>query len=427
MPVVGIIGGQWGDEGKGKIVDLLAEKADMVVRFSGGPNAGHTVINDWGEFTLHLIPSGIFNPRALSLIGNGTVVSPVVLLDEIESLCGRGVDVSRLSVSRRAHVIMPYHTLLDGLEEKARGGASLGTTLRGVGPAYVDKVARIGIRVGDLLDREALLQRLRVVLEQKNAVIAKIHEAPPLSLDDIYSDCCEYGQRLEPHIRDTEAMVQEALRRNDFVLLEGAQGTLLDIDFGTYPYVTSSSPIAGGACTGAGLGPIRIDRMLGVFKAYTTRVGMGPMPTELKGDIGELIRKKANEYGATTGRPRRCGWFDGVAGRFSVGVNGFTGVALTRLDMLDDFATVKICTEYRVNGEGLQHFPSSSDLLEKCEPVYEELPGWKSPTSNIRRLDDLPREAQAYVGRLEEVIGCPVDFVSVGPRREESIVVTPLA
>jgi adenylosuccinate synthase len=426
MPVVGVIGGQWGDEGKGKIVDLLSEKADMVVRFSGGPNAGHTVINDWGEFTLHLIPSGIFNSCALSLIGSGTVVSPVVLLDEIESLRGKGVDVSRLSVSRRAHVIMPYHTLLDGLEEKARGGASLGTTLRGVGPAYVDKVARIGIRVGDLLDREALLQRLRVVLEQKNAVITKIHEAPPLSLDDIYSDCCEYGQRLESHIRDTEAMVQEALRRNDFVLLEGAQGTLLDIDFGTYPYVTSSSPIAGGACTGAGLGPIRVDRMLGVFKTYTTRVGMGPMPTELKGDIGKLIRKKANEYGATTGRPRRCGWFDGVAGRFSVGVNGFTGVALTRLDMLDDFATINICTEYRVNGEGLQHFPSSSDLLEKCEPVYEELPGWKSPTSNIRRFDDLPREAQAYVNRLQEVIGCAVDFISVGPRREESITVTPV-
>ena len=287
MPVIGVIGGQWGDEGKGKIVDLLAERADVVVRFSGGPNAGHTVINDWGEFKLHLIPSGIFNSRALSLIGSGTVVSPVVLLDEIESLRNRGIDISKFFVSKRAHVIMPYHTLLDGLEEKARGGAALGTTLRGVGPAYMDKVARIGIRVGDLLDKEGLLQRLRIVLDKKNALITKIYEAPPLSLEEVYSQCCEYGQKLEPFIGETEPLVREAIRDKKFVLLEGAQGTLLDIDFGTYPYVTSSSPISGGACIGSGIGPTKIDRMLGVFKAYTTRVGSGPMPTELKDEMGK--------------------------------------------------------------------------------------------------------------------------------------------
>ena len=426
MPVVGIIGGQWGDEGKGKIVDLVAERADMIVRFSGGPNAGHTVINDWGEFKLHLIPSGIFNPRAVSIISNGAVVSPNVVLEEIDSLRSRGIDVSRLFISDRAHLIMPYHTLLDSLEEKARGGGALGTTLRGVGPAYADKVSRLGIRVGDLLDSEALLSRLRAVLDQKNRIITKVFGAEPLSLDELYAQCREYGQRLAPFIRDTHLMLHEAIQRNAFILLEGAQGTLLDIDFGTYPYVTSSSPMAGGACTGAGLGPTRVDSMIGVFKAYTTRVGTGPMPTELKDETGQLIRQKAHEYGATTGRPRRCGWFDGVAAQFSGQVNGFTGVALTRLDVLDEFPTLKVCTGYQVEGNTIKYFPSSSDLLGRCQPVYEELPGWLSSTRECRRIEDLPQRARAYVNRLQELIGCPVSIVSVGPKREESIAARPI-
>jgi adenylosuccinate synthase len=426
MPVVGVIGGQWGDEGKGKIVDLLAEKADLIVRYSGGPNAGHTVINALGEFKLHLIPSGIFNPHAVSLIGNGTVVSPKTLLEEIDELRHRNVDVSRLFLSKRAHVIMPYHTLLDSLEEKARGGEALGTTLKGVGPAYVDKVARTGIRFADLLEGEALLGKLSLFLERKNAVITKLYGATPLSLDEVYAECREYGDQLKPFLRDTESMVQEAIRKGAFILLEGAQGALLDIDFGTYPYVTSSSPIAGGACIGAGLGPTKVDRMLGVFKAYTTRVGSGPMPTELKDDVGERIRQCAHEFGATTGRPRRCGWFDGVAAKYSAEVNGFTGIALTRLDVLDGFDAIKLCTEYKADGEVIRHFPSSAALLERCEPVYEELPGWRSPTRGASHLEDLPGEAQSYVKRLEAVLGCPMNLVSVGPKREESIEVSPL-
>ena len=426
MPAIAVIGAQWGDEGKGKIVDLLAEKANMVIRFSGGPNAGHTVSNPYGEFRLHLVPAGIFYPHTVCLIGNGVVVSPSVLIRELEQLEQKGVDTSRLFISPRAHLIMPYHTLLDKLEEEAKGSKALGTTLSGVGPAYMDKVGRLGIRVGDLLDKEGLLHRLRFVLEQKNIILIKVYGAPPLSLEEVYDQYCQYAERLAPLIRHTEPMVKQALERKELVLLEGAQGTLLDIDFGTYPYVTSSSPIAAGAFIGSGLSPSQIEGILGVFKAYATRVGSGPMPTELRDETGDLIRQIAGEYGATTGRPRRCGWFDAVAARFSADINGLTGVALTRLDVLDKMASIKICTSYKVDGDIIDQFPSSAMILERCQPIYEELPGWQSPTAHLRHFDKLPIPARAYVKRLEELIGYPIKIISVGPRREQTIIVRPI-
>ena len=426
MPVIAVIGALWGDEGKGKIVDLLAEKAGMVVRFSGGPNAGHTVHNPFGKFSLHLIPSGIFYPHATCLIGNGVVVSPAVLLGELEQLWGKGIDTSRLFISTRAHLIMPYHVLLDKLEEEAKGAKALGTTRSGVGPAYADKVARLGIRIGDLADKGELLHRLRPVLEQKNLILTKVYEVPPLSLEDIYDQYCQYAERLAPFICETELMVRQAVERGDLILLEGAQGTLLDVDFGTYPYVTSSSVSAAAAFAGLGLSPTRIDYILGVMKSYTTRVGAGPMPTELRDETGELIREIAQEYGATTGRPRRCGWFDAVAARYSTLLNGFSGIALTRLDVLDTFASIKICIGYKVNGQTINQFPSSSLLLERCQPVYEEVPGWQSPTAHLRRFGDLPPLAQSYVRKLENLVGCPIDIISVGPQREETITVRPI-
>jgi len=426
MPAIAVIGAQWGDEGKGKIVDLLAEKANMVIRFSGGPNAGHTVFNPYGEFRLHLVPAGIFYPHTVCLIGNGVVVSPSVLIRELEQLEQKGVDTSRLFISPRAHLIMPYHTLLDKLEEEAKGSKALGTTLSGVGPAYMDKVGRLGIRVGDLLDKEGLLHRLRFVLEQKNIILIKVYGAPSLSLEEVYDQYCQYAERLAPLIRHTEPMVKQALERKELVLLEGAQGTLLDIDFGTYPYVTSSSPIAAGAFIGSGLSPSQIEGILGVFKAYATRVGSGPMPTELRDETGDLIRQIAGEYGATTGRPRRCGWFDAVAARFSADINGLTGVALTRLDVLDKMASIKICTSYKVDGDIIEQFPSSATTLERCQPIYEELPGWQSPTAHLRHFDKLPIPARAYVKRLEELIGYPIKIISVGPRREQTIIVRPI-
>lgn len=426
MPVIAIIGGQWGDEGKGKVVDLLAEKANLVARFSGGTNAGHTVVNPYGEFRMRLVPSGIFHPQTTCIIGNGVVIDPAVLLEEIEQLQKRGVNTSKLFVSERAHLIMPYHLILDDLEEKSRGGKALGTTRKGVGPAYVDKMARLGIRAGDLLDKEYLFQRLRSVLESKNSLLTKVYGVSPLSLEEIYHQYSQYGNRLASFIRETEPLLEQALDRGEVILLEGAQGTLLDIDFGTYPYVTSSSPAAGGACTGVGLSPVKIDRIIGVFKSYTTRVGGGPMPTELKDETGELIRQHAKEFGTTTGRPRRCGWFDAVAALFSAKINSYTGIALTRLDILDIFPSVKICVEYEVNGKRLDTLPSSSTILEKCQPRYEELPGWQTSTSNLRRFEELPAAARRYVKRLEQLMGCPVDLISVGPKREQTIMVRPV-
>jgi adenylosuccinate synthase len=426
MPVTVIVGVQWGDEGKGKVIDLLAEKASMVVRFSGGPNAGHTVYNPHGKFTLHLVPAGIFYPHTTCIIGNGVVVSPAVLTAELDELASKGIDTSRLFISARAHLIMPYHTLLDKLEEEAKGKAALGTTRSGVGPAYMDKVGRLGIRAGDLTDLDGLRERLRFVLDQKNIIITKVYGAPPLSFEEIYGQYCRHAERLVPMIRETEPIVAEAIERNHRVLLEGAQGTLLDVDFGTYPYVTSSSVIAAGAFSGLGLSPTKIDYVFGVVKAYTTRVGAGPMPTELHDETGEKIRQIAQEFGATTGRPRRCGWFDAVAARFSTRINGFNGLVLTRLDVLDSFPSIKICTGYKLEGKVSDRFPTSIAALEKCQPVYEEVPGWQCRTTDMRRFEELPKPAKAYVKRLEDMMGCPIDIISIGPRREESITIRPI-
>ncbi len=421
MTVIAVVGAQWGDEGKGKIIDMLAEKARMVVRFSGGDNAGHTVINDYGEFKLHIMPSGIFYPHTTCIIANGVAINPAVLIGEMDGLQKRGVDISRLYISDRAHLIMPYHVLLDGLEEDALGGRAVGTTRKGVGPAFTDKAARMGIRAGDLLDKDTFYSRLSLVLERKNILLTRVYDMKPLVLDEVYKQYCQYADRLVPYIRETTAILDEALKNQQMVLLEGAQGVLLDPDFGTYPFTTSSSPMGAGACLGAGISPVRINQILAVFKAYTTRVGAGPMPTELNDEIGEAIRQCAHEYGTTTGRPRRCGWFDGVAARFSSRINGFTGIALTRMDVLDRFPRLKICTAYKLNGKIIEEFPSRIADLEKCEPVYEEMEGWMTDTGDVRSFDRLPPAAQRYIKRLEDLCSCPVKVISIGPRREQTI------
>ncbi len=426
MPVIAVLGAQWGDEGKGKVVDMLAQQASMVVRFSGGDNAGHSVVNPHGEFKLHLIPSGIFNAEVACIIGNGVVINPEVLIGEMDNLNERGVDTGNLFISDRAHLIMPYHLLLDGLEEEARGGKAIGTTRKGVGPAFTDKTARLGIRVGDLLDREALRERLRSVIDYKNVILTKVYGAKPLSLDEVYTQYCQYGERLAHHIRETTVMLDEAVNGGELVILEGAQGVLLDPDFGTYPYTTSSSPLAAGACLGAGLGPTRLDRAVGVYKAYCTRVGGGPMPTELHDETGELIRERAHEYGTTTGRARRCGWLDTVAARFSSRINGLTGAVITRLDILDILPSLKICVGYELDGKKIDYFPGNIAALARCKPVYEELPGWQTDTTDIRDYDQLPEAARNYVSRVEELISCPVNLVCVGPGREQSIEKTPI-
>ncbi|HSW56947.1 MAG TPA: adenylosuccinate synthase, partial [Dehalococcoidales bacterium] len=390
MVAIAVVGAQWGDEGKGKIIDMLAQRAKLVVRYSGGDNAGHTVINHLGEFKLHLIPSGIFYPHTTCLITNGVVINPKVLLREMDELQKRGVDISRLFISDRAHLIMPYHILLDGLEEEALGAKAVGTTRKGVGPAFTDKTARLGIRTGDLLNKDTFYQRLSLVLERKNRIITGAYGAEPLALEEVYQTYCAYAERLKPHIRETTSMIDNSLKNKELVLAEGAQGALLDPDFGTYPYNTSSSPTAGGACTGAGISPVYIKHILAVYKAYCTRVGGGPMPTELKDQTGEKIRKIAHEFGTTTGRPRRCGWFDGVAAAFSSRINGFTGISLTRLDVLDSFPKIKICTAYRLEGRTVHEFPARVEDLEKCEPVYEEMDGWMSCTGDILEYRRLP-------------------------------------
>jgi adenylosuccinate synthase len=426
MSIVAIIGAQWGDEGKGKIVDLLAERANVVVRFSGGDNAGHTVINPYGEFKLHLVPSGIFRPEVVCIIGNGVAINPVVLLGEIDNLKKHGVDTSHLFISDRAHLIMPYHTLLDGLEEERRGKGVIGTTRKGIGPVFTDKIARLGIRTCDLLNKKNFRSRLNSILELKNTILTKIYDAPSLSLEEIFKQYCSYGEQLAPFIRDTGPILKDMISQKQTIILEGAQGTMLDPDFGTYPYVTSSSPMAAGSSIGSGISVNQIDQIIGVFKAYTTRVGGGPMPTELKDKTGEFIRERAHEYGATTGRPRRCGWFDAVAGSFSAQINGFTSIALTRLDVLDAFESIKICTGYKLNGEILRNFPSDLAILGKCQPVYEELPGWQTPISDTRHHKQLPPQARGYIARLEELLSCPVSVISVGASRDQAIIVKQL-
>tara|TARA_B100000029_G_C17566572_1_gene955264 strand:+ start:26 stop:1309 length:1284 start_codon:yes stop_codon:yes gene_type:complete len=421
MPALLVLGGSWGDEGKGKIIDYLAADADVVARFSGGNNAGHTVINDKGEFKLHLLPSGIFWPQTACVIGNGAVVDPEVLISEISELTSQGIDVSRLTVSDRAHLIMPYHVLLDNLEEAARGAASIGTTGRGVGPAYVDKTSRLGVRAVDLLDLDQLRPRLEGILNNKNQIIEKIYGGDPILMEDIWSQCEKWSQILIPYIGNAGGIIRDAFRENKVVLLEGAQGALLDLDHGTYPYVTSSNPTVGGAVTGLGLSHKSISSVVGVFKAYTTRVGAGPFPTELLDSTGEEIRERAWEYGSTTGRPRRCGWFDGVAARYSAELNDYTSIILTRLDILDGFEMVRVCVGYQVDGNVVEGFPTDTDVLARCEPIYEDLPGWKEPTAGATDMSQIPNEAQNYIRRLEQIIGKSVSVVSTGPSREQTL------
>ena len=426
MPAYAVIGGQWGDEGKGKVIDYLAGNVDSVVRYAGGNNAGHTVVNEKGTFQLHLVPAGICWPDVYGIIGNGVVVDPDVLVNELAEIGARGIDTSKLVISERAHVIMPYHVVLDALEEEARGDAAIGTTGRGIGPAYMDKTGRMGIRIGDLLDWEALVPMVTQVLEHKNALITKVYGGKALALDDVLAKCRIWADQMAPYAMATEQLVQDLLGQNKRVLLEGAQGTLLDIDHGSYPYVTSSSPSIGGACTGLGLNPQAIKGVLGVFKAYSTRVGSGPMPSEITDDEAEEIREKAQEFGVTTGRARRIGWFDGVAAKYSQLINGFTGIVLTRLDILDEFDSVKVCVGYEVSGERLDRFPANTGLLARCKPVFEEMPGWDKPTASATELSQLPENALAYVHKIEELVGCRAQIISTGPSRAETIQVEPV-
>ena len=428
MPAYAVIGAQWGDEGKGKVVDFLAERVQYVVRFSGGNNAGHTVITDTGEFSFHLIPSGMLWPQVSCVIGNGVVVDPEVMLDEIRGLNEHGVDTSKLYLSDRAHVIMPYHITLDALEEQSKGEQAIGTTGKGVGPAYMDKVSRIGVRVNDLLDPDdgSFQARLTHVVEQKNALITKVYGGEPFLVNELLGRCKEWGKQLSPYVCSTETLLENALENSDTILLEGAQGTLLDIDHGTYPFVTSSSASIGGAFTGAGVPPSAITGVVGVFKAYSTRVGAGPLVTELIDEVGDTIRELAWEYGATTGRARRIGWFDAVAARYSARVNGFTSLVLTRLDVLDGISPIKVCTGYQLDEKVIHHFPTNTEVLRRCKPVYKEMAGWDQPTASITSLNQLPEQARNYVKHLEELTGVPIDLISTGPNRKETVTIRPI-
>lgn len=421
MAVVAIIGAQWGDEGKGKIIDGLARNVDIVVRYQGGSNAGHRVVHEKGEFAFRLVPSGILYPNTICIIGNGVVVDPKGLIEEMEQLQQQGIDISRLFISERAHVVMPYHFLLDRLEEEARGADKIDSTQRGIGPAYVDKHARAGIRMADLLDVDAFRAKLSTILQQKNRMITQIYGQPPLSLEEIHGEYFGYGQRLRTHIADTQKMLHDALFEQKMILLEGAQGALLDIDFGTYPFVTSSSTMAANAAVGAGLPPRSIDSVIGVYKAYVTRVGSGPMPTGLFDRDGMIMRDRGHEYGTNTGRERRCGWFDAVAGRFVAQLNGLDAAAIMKLDVLDTFPTIKICTAYNLRGQVIHSLPATLNDLAACEPIYEEVEGWQCDTSNISSYEELPAATKAYLKRLEELIETPIAMISVGPERRKTI------
>jgi adenylosuccinate synthase len=421
MVAVAVIGAQWGDEGKGKIVDELAMHADFVVRYQGGSNAGHRVVHEKGEFAFRLVPSGILYPNTTCIIGNGVVVDPKGLIEEMNELRRQGVDVSRLYISERAHVVMPYHFLLDRLEEEARGADKIDSTQRGIGPAYVDKHARTGIRMADLLDVDAFRSKLATILQQKNRMITQIYGQPPLSLEEIHGEYFNYGQQLREHIADTQKMLHDALFDHKTILLEGAQGALLDIDFGTYPFVTSSSTMAANAAVGAGLPPRSIDRVIGVYKAYITRVGSGPMPTGLFDETGRIMRDRGHEYGTNTGRERRCGWFDAVAGRFVAQINGLDAAVITKLDVLDTFPTIKICTAYNLRGKIIHSLPATLNDLAACEPVYEEVAGWQCDTSCISSYEELPSAAKAYLKRLEELLQTPIAMISVSPQRGKTI------
>jgi adenylosuccinate synthase len=418
-----VIGAQWGDEGKGKITDLLSKSADMVVRSQGGVNAGHTVVVDDQTFKLHLIPSGILYPDTECIIGSGTVIDPEVLLEEIEQLNQLNVSSENLFISQTAHVTMPYHRLIDKAAEERRGDFKIGTTGRGIGPTYADKSERTGIRILDLMNKEAFPKILEWTINYKNTILEKLYDLPPLDHKKVLDEYQRYADILRPYIIDSSLKIAQAVKKRKNILFEGAQGTLLDLDHGTYPYVTSSNPIAGGACVGAGVGPTIIDRVIGVAKAYTTRVGEGPFPTELKEEIGELLGHRGAEFGTTTGRRRRCGWFDAVIGRYAVRINGLDCLAITKLDILDELEEIKVCVAYEIDGERCDHFPSDSNQFARCKPIYETLPGWKQSTTQCRNLEDLPKEALNYLQFLAEVMETPIAIISLGAGREQTIIV----
>ena len=423
MSVLVVVGTQWGDEGKGKIVDLLARDADMVVRYQGGSNAGHTVVKGRDTYVFHLVPSGILYRGTTCVIGNGVVIDPAALIAEMDDLTAKGVRVEKsLRISQAAHVIMPYHKAIEKATETQKGGRLIGTTGRGIGPAYVDKMARIGIRMGDLLDPAVFRRKLEDNMAETNALLEAVYHATGFEADKIFQEYFSYAERLRSMIVNTGILVNKAVRNGDTVLLEGAQGTHLDVDHGTYPFVTSSSAAAGGACTGSGIGPTAIDAVLGVAKAYTTRVGSGPFPTEQKDACGTVLQSRGNEFGATTGRARRCGWYDAVLVRYAVRVNGLSSLAVTKLDVLDGGEEIRICTGYKVAGRKFTEMPQDMNALAECQPVYESLPGWKGSTVGVNSYRALPREARRYLARIEELAGCPIDIVSTGSNRDETIV-----
>jgi adenylosuccinate synthase len=420
MPVTVIVGLQWGDEGKGKTTDFLAEHVGMVVRYQGGDNAGHTVVNGDEVFKLHLVPSGVLYPHITSVIGSGVVVNPATLIDELDMLASRGVDVSRVRVSGSAHVIMPYHVALDQAMEKRLGDGKVGTTGRGIGPAYGDRAWRVGLRMEDLLDEAVVRARIARALPDKNLLLGA-HGVDTFDADALVDLALGWGRRLEEHIEDSTALVQDAIRSGDHVLLEGAQGTLLDLDHGTYPFVTSSSPVAGGACTGGGIGPMQVTEVMGVMKAYSTRVGSGPYPTELLDETGAGIAQRGHEFGTTTGRPRRVGWFDCVPLRYAVEVNSLSTIMLNKLDILSGISTIRLCVAYEIDGRRVDRWPSSAAALARATPIYEEFPGWEEEIHDVRSLADLPENARHYVTALEEHAGVPIVLVSVGPERTQTI------
>lgn len=425
MSTLVVVGSQWGDEGKGKITDLLSEEADIIVRYQGGCNAGHTVVIGDKQFIFHLIPSGILHKGKKCLIGNGVVVDPESLLQEMENLKKEGVEIDgKLFIDPKTHIVLPYHKTLDELKEKKRGKDKLGTTKRGIGPAYIDKIARTGIRMVDLIDEKSLSKKLEINWKEKTEIFNKLYGLNMSNQEKInlIKKYQEYGQLLKKYLMDVSLYLNQAIKEDKKILFEGAQGTLLDVDHGTFPYVTSSNPIAGGACVGTGVGPTKIDKVIGITKAYTTRVGRGPLPTEIQGEMEEYIRQKGREFGATTGRPRRCGWFDTVVVNYAVRINGMDSVALTKIDVLSDLDKIKICTSYKYDGKLIKEFPASLEILQKCIPVYEEMKGWKKDISQVTNYEDLPRQLKAYISRIEELVRTKVVIVSVGPKRSQTII-----
>ncbi len=426
MATVVVIGTQWGDEGKGKVTDYLAERAAVVARYQGGNNAGHQIRLAGKKFDLHLLPSGILYNDKLCVLGNGMVIDPRSLLDEMREISSLGISIGRLVISDRAHLVLPYHIRLDKLEEERKGVSKIGTTRKGIGPAYMDKAARIGIRMADLLEPEVFRARLKENLIEKNRLFERYYEVSGYSVEEIADEYLGYGEALRSYVTDTSVVLDECLARGDDVLFEGAQATMLDLDHGTYPYVTSSNPVAGGVCVGSGVGPTKIDKVIGVVKAYTTRVGEGPFVTELNDSLGEHIREKGYEYGVTTGRPRRVGWFDSVVTRHARRVNGLDGIAVTKIDILSGIDELKICVAYRLDGREIDHIPASLSQLQRCEPVYETLPGWREDIGNARSFSELPTAAQAYLRRMEELTGAPLLLFGTGADRVQVVEVRPV-